>query len=296
MRLNGKWKPTSFIVGLLLSVQILTGCQGVKSFADSADHQLLPVKPVPEQQRKIELLNETADSMYNKFKKGDWEGGRAVLQQLSDQVPQISFEGVTSMEGLHALTETITQGKKVFNAVRFSPEEGQVSAARIRLATDALTHAAEPMWLQYYKVLQEDMDQTEQSAKTAKKADLQKAVSQLEAHISIIHPSLLISRDPTDVEKLDSLVVFISGQTQSEAEPYKQVLNILPSLRLTIDYLFHKKAATAYLPLIDDQNPILWTMVISSVILAVLAYAGWRLVRKDSGIVPIRKQAEDSDN
>jgi sporulation protein YpjB len=290
MWLKGKWKAAGFMIALLIVGQLLVSCQKAQQ---SEDQAMTPTKPVPEQLQKMELLNQTADNMYKKFKQGDLEGGRADLQQLSDQVPQISYKGVTSVEGLHVLTETIMEAKRVFNAVRFSPDEGQAAAAKIRLATDALTHPTEPMWLQYYKVLQEDIDQMEQSSKIGKKQELQKAVSQIEYHISIIHPSLIISRNPTDVEKLDSLIVFISEQARSEQEPYKQVINILPPLRQTIDVLFHKKEATAYLPLIDNQNPTLWTLVIGSVILAALAFAAWRLSKKDGGVVSIRKQAED---
>ncbi|MFD0680893.1 MULTISPECIES: sporulation protein YpjB [unclassified Paenibacillus] len=284
-----QWKEVGFILAVLLGVGLLAGCQSTSKGSREA---AVP-KPTQEQLQRVGLLNQTADDMYNKVMQGDFAGGRAVLQQLGDQIPQISYEGITSIEGLNALTQTVTQANKVFSSVKFSPEEGQVTAAKIRLATDALTHATQPMWLQYYKLLQEDMDQLEQAAKEQRKAGVQKSVLQFEQHISVIHPSLLISREVADVEKLDSLVGFVSGQARQEQDNYKQITNILPTLRQHVDKLFMKKAATAYLPVIDQQNPILWTLAIGSFIIAALAFAGWRLAKKDNGVIPVRKQDAD---
>ncbi|NOU97529.1 hypothetical protein GC093_30530 [Paenibacillus sp. LMG 31456] len=277
------------MLAVLLGVGLLVGCQNTSK----SSREAAAPKPTQEQLQRVGLLNQAADDMYSKVMQGDYAGGRAILQQLGVQIPQISYEGITSVDGLNALTETVTEANKVFNSVRFSPEEGQISAAKIRLATDALTHATQPMWLQYYKLLQEDMDQLEQAAKEQRKAGIQKGVLQFEQHISVIHPSLLISRELADVDKLDSLVSFVSGQARLEQENYKQITNILPTLRQHIDKLFMKKEATAYLPVIDQQNPIIWTLAIGSFIIAALAFAGWRLAKKDNGVIPVKRQDAD---
>ncbi|MCS7462496.1 sporulation protein YpjB [Paenibacillus doosanensis] len=278
-------------IGLLLvamlGMQLLAGCRQAEKPAQEAEP-----KPSTEQLQRVELLNRTADDMYKKVMQGDVMGGRDALQQLSDQVTTIRYEGLTTLDGLHALTEAVTQGKRVFNAARFSPDEGQVAAAQIRLATDALSHPEQPMWLQYYKLLQDDVNGIEQAAKDKEAQQFQKSVFLFERHISIIHPSLLISRDATDVEKLDSLVTFMSGQARTEKEPYQPVGNLLPTVRQMLDKLFLKKDTTAFLPVVDDRNPILWTFAIGSVILAALGFAGWRLAKKDNGLVLVRKKDE----
>ncbi|MDQ1909390.1 sporulation protein YpjB [Paenibacillus sp. GD4] len=280
-----KW--TGLIAVLALASQVLIGCgQAVRSEGEAAP------KPSQEQLQRVELLNQTADEMYKKVMQGDVAGGKVVLQQLSDQVTQIRFEGITSLEGINALTETVTEAKKVFNAAQFSQEEGQVSTAKIRLATDALTHTNNPMWLQYYKLLLEDVEGLESAAKNQQKTELQKVYRNWEQHYGIIHPSLLISRNPSDVEKLDSLTVFMKQQILSAQDPYTQMLQILPQVRQSLDKLFMKKEATAYLPMAEPQNPILWTLTIGSVILAALIFAGWRLSKKDDGLVTVRKPEE----
>jgi sporulation protein YpjB len=282
------WKGTTLALAAALGLGLLAGCQP----ADKSLQEKVKPKPSQEQLQRVGFLNQTADDMYHKVMQGDVEGGRTVLQQISEQIPQIHYEGITTVEGINALTATVTEAKRVFNAVNFSPDEGQVSAAKIRLATDALTHVGNPMWLQYYKLLQDDLNQLELNAKEQKTAELQHAELKFEQHIAVIHPSLLISREPADVEKLDSFISFLSSQVRADPGGFKQIANMLPALRQHIDKLFMNKDATAFLPIIDQQNPTLWTLAIGAFILAALAFAGWRLSKKDGGLVPVRKHTQ----
>ncbi|MFE5317201.1 sporulation protein YpjB [Paenibacillus sp. NPDC056579] len=287
MLYRGTWRSLGLVLVVVLGIQLVAGC----SKGDKPIESVEP-KPSTEQLQRVELLNETADDMYKKVMQGDLDGGRALLQQVSDQVTTIRYEGLTTLEGLNALTESVTQGKKLFNSVRVSPEEGQIAAAQIRLATDALSHPEQPMWLQYYKLLQEDVNRVEQAGKEQKLPQFQKAVSVLDRHVTIIIPSLLISRDPVDVDKFRSLITFIAGQARTEQQPYQPIDNVLPQVRQLIDKLFLKKDTTAFLPVVDDNDPILWTVAIGSVIIAALGFAGWRLSKKDNGLVPVRKNDE----
>jgi len=283
----GKMKWIGVSMALILFLPLLAGC-ALSAKQDAA----AAVKPTPEQLQKVKLLNETAETMYQKVQQGDIPGSRAVLQQISDQVTQIRFEGITSVEGLNALTDTITEAKRVFQAVKFNPDAGKISAAKVRLATDSLTHASQPLWLQYYKQLQDDVNVIEQTAKASDKTSLQHASAHIEQHYSIIHPSLLISRPAEDVERMDSLVAFVKSQSMSQGMPFRNVLNAVPPMRQMLDKLFMKREATAYLPYPEPQNPILWTLAFGSVILAALGFAGWRLSKKNDGIVTVRRNED----
>lgn len=288
MWFKGAWKGTGLMLAMLLSTQLFTGCSQQSNV--STKNNVLA--PTPEQVERVEQLNRSADDMYTKVMQGDITAGRKVLQQIGDQVTQVQYFGIASVEGMNALAETVTQAKRVFNAVKYSPVDGQIYAAKIRLATDALTHSNQPMWLQYYKLLQEDVNGIEGYAEQKQKQGLTQSLNQLQQHYAMIHPSLLISRDPIDVEQADSLMTFLNNQLRSNQEPYGAVLSVMQPLRQMIDKLFLKKDAAAYLPIVDQQNPILWTLAIGSFILAALAFAGWRLSKKNNGLVSVRKKDE----
>jgi sporulation protein YpjB len=250
-------------------------------------------KASPQQLKKIELMNQTADDMYKKAMEGQMMEARGKLLQINDQITSINFEGIVSLEGLHALTETITQGKRVYNAASFSHNEGQIAAAKIRLATDALTHANQPMWLQYEKLLHSELDQIDQAVKATKRQEALANFSKLNQHIAVIHPSLLINRDATDVEKLDSILVFVKTELNKDPIVIKNVQSGIEQFHHVLDDLFKgKQEATAYLPMPDAKHPILWALGIGAIISSVLTFAGWRMFRSRRDWVTVSKKEE----
>ncbi|AFH62105.1 sporulation protein YpjB [Paenibacillus caseinilyticus] len=276
---------------LLLAAVCLLGT----SCASGRGKETPPQPQLSEAQRQqAELLNQSAEELYQKALQGDVSGSRTSLIQISDLTTGLTFEGLTTVEGMNALTQTITEAKKVFQAVRYQPAEGQVSAAKLRLAADALIHKNQPLWLQHYKTLQEDVNALEKSAAEGSREALRQSAADLREHIGLLHPSLLISRDGADVAKLDSLVSFVGTQTDGSAEHFRNVQNAAAPLRQTIDKLFMKKEATAYLPYPEPPHPILWTTAFGSVILAALAFAGWRLSKKDGGLTTVRRGGEET--
>jgi sporulation protein YpjB len=272
----------SAMIGLLLWVG--TACGAANLSVGQAGTTNL------EQIRKTEFLNKTADEMYKEAMDGKVMETRSKLIQIGDQIPKISFEGITSIEGIAALTEAVTAAKRVYNAVAFSPGEGLAAAAKVRLATDALTHKNQPMWLQYDKLLHADIAAMDQGLVSGKKQDLRGAMSQLEQHISIIKPSLQISREPSEVEKLNSIMAFVRTNLNRDPIDAKQVKKALETLQQIVDEIFmNKKDATAYLPIPDPKQPIIWSLVMGAIIISVLTYAGWRMFKTQKDIVPVKR-------
>lgn len=276
---------------LIAAICLLTACGKSTSTIGQAN------KPVdPAQIEKIALLNQFAEEMYTMTMAGQLTEARNKLTQISDQIPKIHFEGITSIEGLNALTETVTGAKRVYSAANYSSTEGQIAVAKIRLATDALSHKNQPMWLQYYKVLQNDSELVSQQVKANKQQEAIKEFGNLTQHIAIIHPSLIISRDAAAVEKLDSLLIFIQKSVNTKPMPVRQVEAGLANLNQVLDDLFMKhKDALAYVPLTDPYQPIIWSLSMGVIIVGVLSYVGWRMYQSGRHIVPVR-QTKESEN
>ncbi|MDQ0889114.1 sporulation protein YpjB [Paenibacillus sp. V4I9] len=284
-----KWLTTTLLLVAVISISSACGV------STSTNGQA--AKPIdPEQVERIAFLNQIADDMYKQTMDGQVTEARNKLMQMSDQIPKIHFEGITSVEGLNALTETITQAKRVYNAAAYSPEEGQVAVAKIRLATDALTHKNQPMWLQYYKVLQNDTNNLNEDVKANKQKEALANFGKLSQHIAIIHPSLLISRDAASVEKLDSLLAFIRTNLNSQPMSTQQLESGLDHLNHVLDDLFlRNKDAIAFVPITDPRQPIIWSLGIGLIIVSVLSFVGWRMYQSGRHIVPI-KHTRESEN
>ncbi|WP_167357189.1 sporulation protein YpjB [Paenibacillus pectinilyticus] len=280
-------------VMILVTVAILVLAACGKS-ASTAGQAAKPIDPA--QVEKISFLNQIAEEMYTMTMAGQVAEARNKLTQISDQIPKIHFEGITSIEGLNALTETVTQAKRVYSAANYSATEGQIAVAKIRLATDALTHKNQPMWLQYYKVLLNDTQQMSEQVKSNNQSEAINEFGKLAQHIAIIHPSLVISRDASSVEKLDSLLVFLRTNVNSKPMPTQRLEMGIVNLNQVLDDLFMKhKDALAYVPLTDPNQPIIWSLSMGLIIVSVLSYVGWRMYQSGRHIVPVR-QTKESDN
>lgn len=284
-----KWLTTTLLLAVVISISSACGVS-TSTIGQAA-------KPIDSEQiARIAFLNQIADEMYKQTMDGQVIEARNKLMQMSDQIPKIHFEGVTSVEGLNALTETITQAKRVYNAAAYSPEEGQIAVAKIRLATDALTHKNQPMWLQYYKVLQNDTNILNESVKANKQKEALANFGKLSQHIAIIHPSLLISRDASSVEKLDSLLAFIRTNVNSQPMSVRQLESGLDHLNHVLDDLFMKnKDAIAFVPITDPRQPIIWSLGIGLIIVSVLSFVGWRMYQSGRHIVHV-KQTKEGEN
>lgn len=275
----------SALIALLIIILAACGVSDAPGGQDKSTDQ--------EQSRRLEFLNQSADEMYDLIMKDQVIEARGKLLQISDQITRIPFTGVASVEGINALTETITQAKRVFNAVAFSPEEGQFAAAKVRLATDALIHANQPMWLQYYKVLQNDLDLMEQGVAENKRQTTIDGFNKLVQHVALIKPSLYINRDSSEIEKLDSQFSFLRGELNSDPLQASNVQRGIRNLQVSVDELFRKKRETAaYLPLAETRHPILWTLGIGVIIVSVLSFAGWRMFHTGRGVVTVKRKEE----
>lgn len=287
-RLSGGLKRLTVTFVLAAVVSISSACAASTSTSGQA------AKPLdPQQVQRVEFLNQIADELYKQTMDGQVLEARNKLMQMSDQIPKIQFEGITSVEGLNALTETITQAKRVYNAVNYSPEEAQMAVAKIRLATDALTHKNQPMWLQYYKVLQNDTAALTQDVKSGKQQGAIASFGKLSQHIAIIRPSLLISREASSVEKLDSVLLFLRKNINSQPMAVHQADSGLDQLGHVLDELFLKnKDAIAFVPITDPKHPIIWSAGIGLIIVSVLSFVGWRMYQSGRHIVPIKQSRE----
>ncbi|TMV51248.1 sporulation protein [Paenibacillus mesophilus] len=231
----------------------------------------------PEQLKQVGQLNAAADEMYRYVMDGAIDKARDKLEEIGSQMTGIRFEGITSVEGVGALSESIVLAKRVFQSVHFSQEEGQAAAAKIRLATDALTHANQPMWLQYYKGMKESAYRLEQGVLKRDKKEAAAGLEQLQLRYATIRPSLLISRPASQVEKMDSLLTFFRSQLSQPEIDLKQTGGALEHLRQELDELFGRRDRSAYVPIVERQVPASSILLFGSIIIVVLAYAAWRI-------------------
>ncbi|WP_409346630.1 sporulation protein YpjB [Paenibacillus sp. MBLB4367] len=265
------YRKVFILLVLCLLLAVIGGCI-------RQEQKQKPALAGAEDYRKLEQLNRAADDIYKQVSEGNIVGALDRMNEISLLIPTIHYGGVTTVEGMNALAQSVVQAKRSFNSVYASQQETLLAAAKIRLVADALTHRNEPMWLQYYKVMKEDVRALELAAQQQKAAQLVQAAARYEQHYLTIRPALFISKEPSDVEKLDSLLSFIKTQASAKTIPYGNITSVSSTLQDTLDLVFGKREEdTAYLPLGQNGNPVWWAALMALIIIPVLIFAGWRM-------------------
>jgi sporulation protein YpjB len=267
-----------WLILIVLMVVLLSAC------ADKSSESINENPGNTDQSPYLNELNELADGIYLKAKAGEYVEARERLELFADQMTRITYHGVTSTEGLNAFTQTVTDARKTYNRVKFSVDEGVISAAKLRLATDALIHKNQPMWLQYHQVLDKDTNQLKEAIQNRNSVEALDSLKTLHTHYLIIRPSVLITREAAIVQKVDSLFTFLTKQLTNEATNFTELDQGMTHLDSVVDELFGQVNSETSAPLLMEQETTKWTLILASIIITVLVYVGWRKYKVQQSI------------
>ncbi|WP_166239422.1 sporulation protein YpjB [Paenibacillus turpanensis] len=278
---------STLVVIVSLSI-LLSGCTTVKEPPDPRQN---PADQIDQEQAAaVNWLDRTAQSFYRTASDGNAQEAREQLQLLESGIRKLRFEGVTSVEGMQALTTVVSDAKRTFNSADFNVDEGFVRAAQVRLAVDALTHKSQPMWHQYYKVMKDDVRGLEKALETPEAVQLRELIVNADNHYRIIRPSVLISKSPTEAETMDSLFKALhTFSTQENSKP-EQLKPIVGQLSSEIDRLFGKGTSDkdAFAPVNPPASPFMLISIIGSIIVSVLTYVGYRRYQVERDFVQVK--------
>jgi sporulation protein YpjB len=283
MRRTNMWKVV--MTALLVCAVFVSGCSA-KSISEQKEQKQVDHETI----RQLEKLDVLSDQLYRKVSEGDIVDARNTLVTLESQLLEIRFADVTSPAGAQALSETVQQGVKVFNSVKFSMEDGQLVAAQLRLAADALTHKEQPMWLQYYRVLQDDVGVLQAAIEKKSQTELLSTLERLARHYAMVRTSALIQRDESQIVKIDSLFAFLRSQSEGKQPVYTELEGGTDQLKASFDELFGKKDEAAYVPIGEVRRPIFWAFGLGSTILMALGYALIRMVQYERSVVTTKRR------
>jgi sporulation protein YpjB len=283
MRRTNMWMVV--MTAFILCTIVLGGCALNTSEAPKEQAQA-----DQETMRQLEKLDMLADQLYRNVSEGDIIDARNTLIHLEAQLMEIRFAAVTSPAGAQALNETVQQGIRVFNAVKFSMDDGQLIAAQLRLAADALTHKEQPMWLQYYRVLQDDVDVLHSAVEKKNQPELLSILDRLSRHYAVVRTSALIQRDESQIVKIDSLFTFLKSQAVGGQPAYSELEGGTVQLKETINELFGKKDEAAYVPIGEAKRPIFWAFGLGTTILLALSYTLMRMVQYERYVITSKRR------
>lgn len=264
------------ILFLAFIIAVLAGCHGGEhgEREQKGEHpaRINQQQIDPQLLERLKELDATADRMYQDILSGRLVEAREHIRSLSDQITEIEFSGIASVEGVQALTTAVVTAKELLNAIhQAEPERLQIVAAQVRLAADALIHSQHPLWHDYDKRIDADMMQLREAIDSG--SQVLSSAQQLYRTYSIIRPAVLITHPPEITVRIESLLAFFIQQAN---HPDAGLIESYQELSRTWAELFGHSHVSAYMSLGEGSQPIYWSLVIGSIIITVLIFTAWR--------------------
>lgn len=230
-------------------------------------------------------LEQAAEALYSYVLEGDIVKAGQKSEEISQIFISSSFEGLTSVEGINALSAVIMDLKAAAASAEVSQQKWEAAAAKLRLAANSLNHPRQPMWLQYYKLVREDLNEMEQSASANDLKSWKAALARLQSRYGTIRPAVIISRPPETVNAFDSWLSYAGG-VASSTQPVERarLLEIVSYGQDAARVMFGKERDEPALttPLAPQQYGA-WGLLGGAFILLALAYAAYRKYRGQNG-------------
>lgn len=237
----------------------------------------------PGREEKLRLLDETAAALYREAKAGKAVEAREELERFADLMTRLSYGGITTLEGLNALTSLVAESREVYNRVQFDQRLALLSAAKIRLAADALTHREKPLWLEYRATFEQDAEKLREAILSGRREEAKRALGAFYDHYLVIRPAVLISRSAAVAEKLDSWFLFMNGLLSAPDYDAARVKDGAANAAQLIEELFRPGDAAASAGPGKPAAPALWAAMVCGAIVSVLAYVGYRKYKAFGG-------------
>jgi len=236
-----------------------------------------------ENSMKLVALNESADQLYRLAKAGRFVEAREQLMRVSDQMTKITYNGLTTPEGLNAWTKLVIEARSIYNKASFIPSDALLAALKIKLAADAIGHKEKPIWLGYYRTFKSDASELNKMIKSKSSVLAKQALQRFQGHYLLIRPAVLISRSPQLVEKIDSWFIYMNGLLSQSKVDYAKVGDGAAFTNDLLAELFEGKEAPAFGTIAPHKQPIVLASVLLGAILSVLLYVGWKKYKFTAG-------------
>lgn len=225
-------------------------------------------------------LSEAVETLYRDVVDGNIIKVRTETEQIEKLFTSSSFQGLTEVEGIHALAECIVEVKVATAQATLQPELWLQATAKLRLAANSLSNKQQPLWHQYYKVVREDLRIMQDQLNSNHKQGLKDAYDSLQAHYELIRPAIVIQKKPFEVHMIDSWISYAGGLITSNTSKSEAIRNMITQGEEHFNVLFGKKKdEPTFAPQIEFNSAQKGVWMGALFIVSILTYVGYRKYR-----------------
>lgn len=276
---------------LVLLYALLTVCWMVQhpgmAAAMNSDSE---VSSATERDERLKSFETVTERLYNVMQQGDTSAAHQEMDQLIRTLEGLSFRGVTSVDGIHALAECIMDTRETINRVKLSPEAWVETSARLRLAVNSLTHKRDALWQQYYKVMSSSLQDMGKARSGGDRTGFKEALQSLQANYEMIRPAALIQRDAADVNKFESWLSYMERLGGDASWDEAALRGAIDQGGPLLQELFGRKGhEPVFLPIIGIRSPWYWSALIGGWIMLALTFTAMRKYQAEQDVSPVQR-------
>lgn len=222
-------------------------------------------------EENIVALEKMNKELYNNVKIKEYEKSKMLIEEISNIIPSIKYNGLTSTEGIDAITSTVIQTKRSLAALQPNYEAIMTDTTQLYLAVDALTHKKQPLWHRYYSLINQDINKIKQAIKSNDRKLIQVSINNLQYHYNSIKPAAYVANHIYTIEKLDSLLTALNNQG---LEQNKELL--LQQLEESFQVLFYGGNKETWGGFVQNTILLKTSLGMALIIFLALSYVTWR--------------------
>jgi sporulation protein YpjB len=233
-----------------------------------ADHQ-----PQHREEKQVEWqqLNKLAEESLYLTNKQEFAASRKLINDLATRFLAIETgKYLERLDQAHILLETILQAKEALNQV--DPLKGQAvqKVLKMRLALDAVSHKKQPLWINYYPTVAQDIDQLRFALEQDKRDLFYRTINSQLAHFEMVRPALIISHPQEVVVQLESQLRYINNNKSELWNNKDQTVLMINQIERQLKVAFFQEVDNSV------QSFLLIILGIGTLIGSVLSYVAWR--------------------
>ncbi|WP_054024515.1 sporulation protein YpjB [Bacillus sp. FJAT-28004] len=284
-----------FIIPFVLCIVMTIGYVNLV-WGSGAALQAYATMLTPDPGKQVQRLDDIASSLYEAAYTNNRQAAYQYVQQLQQMVDGGLKYSSGNADGWVAV-------EKDASAIEKTLVKGSIGtswfleAARLKLAADALARPENALWLQYEKIMLDDISRVEKAWKrqTDDGAIAARAVMiSLEQHANRIKPAVSMLYGSKHEAELTERIQYTNRlleASRNDKNNNAQINRSLLELKETLVRLFNQNQLEADVPVVAAvpiSNPLRWTLFLGAFISAILTYTGWRKYKTNPfGVKPL---------
>lgn len=284
-----------FIIPFVVCIVMTIGYANLV-WGSGASLQAFASRLTPDPSKQVQRMDNIASSLYEAAYTNNRQAAYQYVQQLQQLVDGELKYAAGNAEGWQAVERDANTIEKTL--VKGSLGTSWfVEAARIKLTADALARPNNALWLQYEKIMLDDISRVEKAWKrqTDDGAIAARAVMiSLEKHADRIKPAVSMMYGSKHGTELMERIQYTNRLLEASRKDKNNVASINRSmleLKDTLTRMFNQNQLEADVPVVAAvpiSNPLRWTLLLGAFISAILTYTGWRKYKENPfGVKPI---------